>query len=446
MGRNIALNIANKDFRVSVCNREEGEEYNAVQDFINTEKHSNIKGYLNIKEFVLSLERPRKVLIMVTAGTAVDHVVLQLLKHMDHNDIIIDGGNSNYIDTQKRVDKHNIRYLGCGVSGGQYGALNGPSMMLGGSNSAWLEVQNLFKSIASKREDGSPCCYWFGEGGAGHFIKMVHNGIEYAMMQAIAEAYDILRKVLFMSNVDISLLFEKWNNQELNSYLMQASSRVLSIKERQGYLVDGVIDRSNQKGTGIDFAICSLRYGVATPTIIEAINSRFVSCSEYRMPGGRQQDIDKYNGIEKAIFDSIYCSYIVAFFQGMSLIQEASNINSWDVDLGEVVSVWDEGCIVKSSIFKKMSECLQPSLSIQMLINEKRKARFKSLSKVVTVGAESGIPVSVFSSALNYYYSILADELPANLIQLQREYFGSHGFERVKEPGKLYHFDINYDL
>ena len=270
MGRNIALNIANKDFRVSVCNREEGEEYNAVQDFINTEKHSNIKGYLNIKEFVLSLERPRKVLIMVTAGTAVDHVVLQLLKHMDHNDIIIDGGNSNYIDTQKRVDKHNIRYLGCGVSGGQYGALNGPSMMLGGSNSAWLEVQNLFKSIASKREDGSPCCYWFGEGGAGHFIKMVHNGIEYAMMQAIAEAYDILRKVLFMSNVDISLLFEKWNNQELNSYLMQASSRVLSIKERQGYLVDGVIDglhsglRDGSRGGVVAGARAGLRAGGRT--------------------------------------------------------------------------------------------------------------------------------------------------------------------------------------
>jgi 6-phosphogluconate dehydrogenase len=439
MGKNIALNIANKGFLVSVCNRNEGEECNIVQDFITTERQSNIEGYANIEEFVLSLEKPRKVLIMITAGLAVDEIILQLMKYMDPDDIIIDGGNSNYLDTQKRADKYNIRYLGCGISGGWYGALNGPSMMLGGSSSAWLEVQNLFESIASKREDGSACCDWFGKGGAGHFIKMIHNGIEYAMMQSIAESYDMLREISLMPNNSISSLFKEWNSQELNSYLMKASSEVLLVKDKEESLIDNVIDKSGQKGTGIDFSICALKHGVPTPTISAATNARFISSSEYRNAHNHQKTIKNSNNIKKILFDSIYCSYVVAFFQGMGLIQRVSDANSWNVSLGEVASVWEEGCIVKSSIFRKLSKDLEPKLSVQMLLEESIKTRFESLSKAVVLGVENRIPVPVFSSSLNYYYSLLADSLPANLIQLQREYFGSHGFEKIKNPGQLYH-------
>ncbi len=453
MGKNIALNFASKNFSVSVYNRNTGEESDIVKDFIATENTVHIQGFIDVREFILSLKQPRKVLIMITSGSAVDEVICQIVKYMDSDDIVIDGGNSNYLDTQKRVEKYDIRYLGCGVSGGWYGALNGPSMMLGGSNSAWLEVRDLFQAIASKRDNQTACCNWFGKDGAGHFIKMIHNGIEYAMMQSIAESYDMLRKISFMSNNDISSVFKKWNDKELNSYLMEVSSEILLIKDKDSYLIDNIIDRSSQKGTGIDFAICSLKYGVPTPTIIEAINARFISCSEYRgyassaysSNTGSNQNTDFLSEI---LFDSIFCSYVIAFFQGMSLIQKVSDVNSWDIDLMEVASVWEEGCIIKASIFKELSKYLEPRLSTEILLVKLTKSKIENLSKVANFGMNNGVPTPVLSSSLNYYRSIFSDSLPANLIQLQRESFGSHGFEKVGRPGQLCHFtkECNYDI
>jgi len=446
MGRNIALNIAYKGYSVSVYNRTVKGEIDIVKDFTSTEASSNIQGFKKVKEFVLSLKSPRRVLIMITAGGPVDEAIAQIIKYMNPEDIIIDGGNSNYLDTQRRVNECSVRYLGCGVSGGWYGALNGPSMMFGGSNSAWNEVQDLFKSIASKRKDQSSCCDYFGDGGSGHFIKMVHNGIEYAMMQSIAESYDFLKKVALMSNDDIALLFKEWNDKELNSYLMQVSSAVLSVKDQEGSLIDNVVDRSSQKGTGIDFSICSLKYGVATPAIVEATHTRFISFSEYRNSNNNnQKDTEKCNDIEKILFDSIYCSYVVSFFQGMSLVQKVSEVDSLDINLSSVASVWEEGCIVKSSIFKEAVEHLEPKLSVKMLLKESMRMKFENLSKAVILGAKNNIPVPIFSSSLNYYNSIIADGLPANLIQLQREYFGSHGFEKVGEMGQLHHFSEDHD-
>ncbi len=446
MGKSIALNIANKGFLVSVYNRNVEGESHIVEDFVSTEAPSNIEGFNNIKEFVLSLEKPRKVLIMITSGSAVDKAICQIMPYMNSNDIIIDGGNSNYLDTKMRVKKYDVRYLGCGVSGGWYGALKGPSMMIGGSNSAWNETKDLFQSIASKRENQSACCHWFGENGAGHFIKMIHNGIEYAMMQSIAESYDVLRKIVPMSNSDISSVFEEWNNKELDSYLMKVSSEVLLIKDKDGCLIDNVIDRSGQKGTGIDFAICSLKYGVPTPTIVESINARFVSSFEYRTDASSTHSYKEAhrssNVLLEVLFDSVYCSYVIAFFQGMSLIQKVSDDQSWNVDLMEVAAVWEEGCIIKSEIFKDLSKYLESRLSVRMLLKELTKSKVENLSKAISVGMENRVPVPVFSSSLNYYYSTCSNKLPANLIQLQREYFGSHGFEKIGDPGRSCHFYV----
>ena len=450
MGRNIALNIADKGFLVSVYNRNIEGEFHIVEDFLSTEAPSNVQGFNNVKEFVLSLEQPRKVLIMITSGSAVDEAICQIMPYMDSNDIIIDGGNSNYLDTKVRVEKYDVRYLGCGISGGWYGALNGPSMMIGGSNSAWNDTRYLFQLIASKRNNQSSCCHWFGENGAGHFIKMIHNGIEYAMMQSIAESYDVLRKIASMSNNDISSVFEEWNNKELNSYLMKVSSEVLLIKDKSGCLIDNVIDRSSQKGTGIDFAICALKYGVPAPTIIESINARFVSSSEYRINtfsmNSYKEAHQSPNVLLEVLFDSVYCSYVIAFFQGMDLVQKVSDDQSWNIDLMDVAAVWEEGCIIKSEIFKDLAKYLESKLSVQMLLEKLTKSKVENLSKAIGIGMENGVPMPVFSSSLNYYYSTCSNKLPANLIQLQREYFGSHGFEKIEAPGRICHFGVDLDI
>jgi len=404
MGRNIALNIADKGFLVSVYNRNIEGEFHIVEDFLSTEAPSNVQGFNNVKEFVLSLEQPRKVLIMITSGSAVDEAICQIMPYMDSNDIIIDGGNSNYLDTKVRVEKYDVRYLGCGISGGWYGALNGPSMMIGGSNSAWNETRYLFQLIASKRNN--------------------HN--------------------------DISSVFEEWNNKELNSYLMKVSSEVLLIKDKSGCLIDNVIDRSSQKGTGIDFAICALKYGVPAPTIIESINARFVSSSEYRINtfsmNSYKEAHQSPNVLLEVLFDSVYCSYVIAFFQGMDLVQKVSDDQSWNIDLMDVAAVWEEGCIIKSEIFKDLAKYLESKLSVQMLLEKLTKSKVENLSKAIGIGMENGVPMPVFSSSLNYYYSTCSNKLPANLIQLQREYFGSHGFEKIEAPGRICHFGVDLDI
>ena len=446
MGRNIALNIANQGFLVSVYNRDTEGGGDTLGDFLSQGVPVNLYRFSNVKDFVLSLECPRKVLIMVTAGSAVDEVIEQIMPYMDADDIVIDGGNSSYLDTQTRISKYPMRYLGCGISGGWYGALHGPSMMIGGSHSAWFESQEIFQAIAAKRDNQLACCYWFGEDGAGHFIKMVHNGIEYAMMQSIAESYDVLRRVEGLSNDDIASIFGEWNGKELNSYLMRISSEVLALKDDEGCLVDSVVDKSSQKGTGIDFSICSLKYGIPTPTIIAATAARFLSFSQHRkhIPFNQVERNDAKQAPSYAIlqdvFNSIYCTYVVAFFQGMDLIQEVSKQQGWNIDLKEVASVWEAGCVIKAEIFKQLSKELTLGLSNQMVFCGLTEDRIHGLAKIIGTSATHGIPVPVFSSVLDYYYGISSSRLPAGLIQLQREYFGSHGFERIDNFGAVFHF------
>jgi 6-phosphogluconate dehydrogenase len=448
MGKNITLNLIDKGFLVSVYNRSTNEEVDVVNNFISEINDKRIKGFIDIKNFVLSIKKPRKILIMVKSGLSVDDTICQIVQYTDSEDIVIDGGNSNYLDTEKRIKKYNVRYLGLGISGGWYGALHGPSMMFGGSKSAWFDVQYLFQKISSKGENQITCCNWFGAGGAGHFIKMVHNGIEYAMMQSIAESYDILRKTTAMSNTDISSIFRDWHDGDLNSYLMEISSKSLLVKDGTDYLIDNIIDRSSQKGTGIDFAVCSLKHGVSTPTIIEAINARFISCSKYRendMPQDECINLHRdYNEITGMLFDSVYCSYIVAIFQGLSLIHKVSEVKLWDIDLVKVMSVWEEGCIIKASIFKELCKYLDKGLVVDILFEELTVQKIENLSKVICFGLGNNIPLPVFTSTLNYHNSISSNKLPANLIQLQREYFGSHGFEKLTHPGELFHLDSEH--
>ncbi len=445
MGKNITLNLIDKGFLVSVCNRSINGEVDVVNNFVAKSNNESINGFNDIENFVLSIKKPRKILIMVTTGPAVDETIGQIMQYMSAEDIIIDGGNSNYLDTEIRIKKYDVRYLGCGISGGWYGALQGPSMMFGGSNSAWLDVQDLFQKISSKSESQAACCDWFGYGGAGHFIKMVHNGIEYAMMQSIAEAYDMLIKTTVMSNTDISSIFREWNDGDLNSYLMEISSKSLLIRDGSDYLIDNIIDKSSQKGTGIDFVVCSLKYGVPTPTIIEAINARFISCSEYRKnSNSRYKRVNlhqDYGEISNMLFDSVYCSYITAIFQGLNLIQKVSKVKAWDVDLVKVISVWEEGCIIKASALKELCKYLDKGLVVDVLFKELTTQKIENLSKVVCFGASSKIPLPVFTSTLNYHYSISSKNLPANLIQLQREYFGSHGYEKTTHPGESFYLD-----
>ena len=443
MGKNITLNLIDKGFLVSVYNRSTNKEVDVVNNFVSEINDKSIKGYIDIENFVLSIKKPRKILILVKSGPVVDDIVYQIVQYTDSEDIVIDGGNSNYLDTEKRINKFDVRYLGLGISGGWYGALHGPSMMFGGSNSAWLDVQYLFQKISSKSENQTTCCDWFGSGGAGHFIKMIHNGIEYAMMQSIAESYDVLKKTTAMSNTDISSIFREWDDGDLHSYLMEISSKSLLIRDGKDYLIDNILDRSSQKGTGIDFAVCSLRYGISTPTIIEAINARFISYSEYRKNNVYQHEgINLYQDpseISSMLFDSVYCSYIVAIFQGLSLIQKVSEVKSWDIDLMKVISVWEEGCIIKASVFKELCKYLDNGLVVDILFKELTVEKIENLSKVVRLGARNSIPLPVFMSTLNYQYSISSSKLPANLIQLQREYFGSHGLEKLTHPDKLFH-------
>ena len=272
---------------------------------------------------------------------------------------------------------------------------------------------------------------------------MIHNGIEYAMMQSISESYDVLKKTTTMSNTDISSIFREWDDGDLHSYLMEISSKSLLIRDGKDYLIDNILDRSSQKGTGIDFAICALRYGISTPTIIEAINARFISYSEYRKNNVYQHEginlYQDHSEISSMLFDSVYCSYIVAIFQGLSLIQKVSKVKSWDIDLMKVISVWEEGCIIKASVFKELCKYLDNGLVVDILFKELTVEKIQNLSKVVRLGARSSIPLPVFMSTLNYQYSISSSKLPANLIQLQREYFGSHGLEKLTHPDELFH-------
>ncbi|NLO99825.1 MAG: decarboxylating NADP(+)-dependent phosphogluconate dehydrogenase [Clostridiaceae bacterium] len=453
MGENLVMNMESKGFTVAVFNRSTEKVTNFVEG---RAKGKNIIGTYSIKELVENLKTPRKVMLMVKAGKPVDDFIEMIIPHLEKGDIIIDGGNSHFPDTIRRtkyVESKGLLYVGTGVSGGEEGALKGPSMMPGGSNEAWQHVKPIFQSISAKVEDGSPCCDWVGSDGAGHFVKMVHNGIEYGDMQLICEAYHLMKDYLGMTAQEMHEVFKEWNEGDLDSYLIEITRDILAYKDTDGEpIVDKILDTAGQKGTGKWTAISSLDEGIPLTLIGEAVFSRCLSAlKEERVAASKILTGPKpeFNGDKKAFIDAIkdalYASKIVSYAQGYTLLQAAAQTYNWDLKYGEIALMWRGGCIIRSIFLGKIKEAFDKNPKLTNLLLdpffkdkvEKAQANWR---KVVSEAVLNGIPVPAFASALNYYDGYRCERLPANLLQAQRDYFGAHTYERLDKPrGEYFH-------
>jgi 6-phosphogluconate dehydrogenase len=449
MGENLVLNMESRGFSVSVFNR----TVEKVDTFINGRASGkNIHGAHSIKELCDSLEKPRKVMLMVKAGKPVDAFIGQLIPSLEPGDILIDGGNSLFHDTIRRtklLEEKGLYYLGTGVSGGEEGALNGPSIMPGGSRQAWQHIKPIFQKIAAKAEDGAPCCEYIGPDGSGHYVKMVHNGIEYGDMQIICEAYHLLKNSLNLSYEEMQKIFLAWNSGELDSYLIQITADILKKKDHETGkpMVEVILDRAGQKGTGKWTSQNALDMGVPAPTIAEAVFARCMSAVKTeRMKASRTLTgpTEKYQGAAKELIDAIqaalYASKICSYAQGFALMRAASEENGWDLHYGEIASIWRNGCIIRARFLDRIKDAFDRNNKLENLlldpffkgVIEKTQNKWRM---VVSTSAETGIPVPAFSSALAYYDSYRSERLPANLLQAQRDYFGAHTYERVDREG-----------
>ena len=467
MGENLALNIENKGYTVAVFDirPERPDEFagskGAGKRFISV--HS-------LPELAASLERPRKILMMIKAGEPVDQVIQSLLPILDEGDVIIDGGNSNFADTERRikqVEAKGILYIGMGVSGGEEGALNGPSLMPGGSAAAWPLVQPLLQTIAA-HIDTIPCCNWIGAGGAGHFVKMVHNGIEYGDMQLICEIYDIMRKVLKMPNEVMSTVFSDWNKGELCSYLIEITANIFNYRDTDGsYLIDKIADTAAQKGTGKWAGMTALSESVPLTLITESVYARCLSSQrtqrietaeifsglQTKAPNAVGTSVAEQSGTSAAdsdeilqiLHDALYAAKIISYAQGFELIKTADVHYGWGIDLGELALLWRGGCIIRSVFLKKISEAYIRNKDLQNLIadsyfSEVLRRTQLALRQAVTFAVLNGVPVPALSAALAWFDGIRCTHLPANLLQAQRDYFGAHTYERTdKERGVFFH-------
>ena len=448
MGQSLVLNIENKGFSVSVFNWTPEETKTFMANKVKCEK---ITAYYDIKDFVRSLTRPRKVFLMIKAGKPVDNMIQELLPCLQKGDLIIDGGNSYFKDTSRRIEElkqKGILYLGVGVSGGEEGALNGPSLMPGGSKEAYDLVKNILLKIAARTEEG-PCCIYAGNNSAGHFVKMLHNGIEYAIMQGISEVYDILRKVLKLSSEEIGEIFENWNKGELNSFLMEISYKVMKRKDEitNKPMVEIILDKAGQKGTGKWTAETSLDLGIPTPSLNAAVEARELSFfKEQRMDLSKkvsksdpQISVDK----EKLINDlrkSLLFSDFLIFSQGLWLMAEASNIYNYDVDIPGVLKIWKGGCIIRSKMLDFIIQIIKENKDNVNLLNNEKSLLFlldklNSVKYVTSIAKDYHIPTPVLNTCLDYFFSLTEENLPANLIQAQRDFFGAHTYNRIDKEG-----------
>jgi 6-phosphogluconate dehydrogenase len=453
MGENLVLNMESKGFQVAVFNRTTQK----VDEFLaGRAKGKNITGAHTIEELISSLERPRKIMIMVKAGKAVDEMIETLIPHLEPGDIIIDGGNTHFPDTNRRtayVESKGLLYIGTGVSGGEEGALLGPSIMPGGSKKAWPSVKPIFQAIAAKVDGGTPCCDWVGENGAGHFVKMVHNGIEYGDMQLITEAYQIMRDLLGMTADEMHLVFKEWNKGDLDSYLIEITRDILAYKDTDGKpLVDKILDTAGQKGTGKWTAVAALDLGIPLTLIGEAVFSRCLSAiKEERVKASQilKGPNAKFSG-DKVKFlsdlkDAVYASKIVSYAQGYSLMKAAADEYKWDLNYGGIALMWRGGCIIRSAFLGKIKEAFDNKKSIANLLldpffKDKVDKSQQGWRNVVATAVMNGIPVPSISSALGYYDGYRCEKLPANLLQAQRDYFGAHTYERTDKPrGEFFH-------
>ncbi len=456
MGQNLALNINDHGFRVAVFNR----TVEKVTRFINNEAQgTDIIGAYNAEEFVKSLKRPRKLILMIKAGDAVDTAIAQLAPLLDDGDIIIDGGNSNFRDTIRRakeVEAMGKLYIGAGVSGGEEGARYGPSIMPGGSAAAWEAVKPILQSVAAKVADGTPCCDWVGEDGAGHFVKMVHNGIEYGDMQLICEAYHLLSQVLGLTELEISAVFTGWNKGILESFLIEITGKILAHLDEDGQpLLRKILDVASQKGTGKWTAVTALEEGTPLTLIGEAVFARFLSAiKEQRVAAAKvlSGPSVKFSGDRKQFIDNleqaVYAAKIISYTQGYMLMRDAARSFDWELNYGGVALMWREGCIIRSAFLGEIQEAYarNPALENPLLDSYFSNAVIEAQSawrQTVMTGIEHGIPLPIMSGALAFYDGYRSANLPANLLQAQRDYFGAHTYERV-DRARGEHFHTNW--
>lgn len=452
MGQNLALNIARKGYSVAVYNRSPKR----TEDLLKRVKEEKIIPTYDLKEFIDSLQKPRKIILMVKAGKPVDQMIEQLLPYLENGDLIIDGGNSHYLDTNRRLEElseKGIFFLGMGVSGGEYGALHGPSLMPGGSKEAYEMVEEILLKIAAKSDEG-PCCTYVGNTSAGHFVKMVHNGIEYAIMQAIAEVYDIMRKVLKMDTKEIGNTFENWNRGELNSFLVEITYKIMrKIDEETGKpLVDLILDKAEQKGTGKWTAQAALDLGIPTPSLNLSLIARVIShfkkdresLAEMFTKEILNVTVDKdemLEDLEKSLLFSIF----LAFSQGLWLIFQASETYNYNINLLEVLRIWKNGCIIRAKMLDFLKDILKKDPSNVYLLKAEDsisflKEKVNSVMRVTEIARKFFVPTPVLNSSLDFLFSMTEKNLPANLIQAQRDFFGAHTFERVDKEG-VFHIE-----
>ena len=454
MGQNLVLNMNDHGFKVAVFNR----TVSKVDDFIaNEAKGTQVVGAHSIEELAALLKRPRRIMLMVKAGDTVDQMIDHVLPHLEAGDIVIDGGNSLFTDSNRRTkylaDK-GILFIGTGVSGGEEGARLGPSIMPGGNPAAWPHVKNIFQAIAAKVEDGTPCCDWVGENGAGHYVKMVHNGIEYGDMQLICEAYDLLQRGLGLNADELAEVFTDWNKGELDSYLIEISSHIFAKKDEDGQpIVDKILDTAGQKGTGKWTVFSSLDLGQPVTLIGESVFARCLSAlKEERVnaskilegPAAKTAASDRAEFIEN-VRRALYCSKIISYAQGYMLLRAAAKENGWNLNMGGIALMWRGGCIIRSRFLGKIKDAFDKNPAIENLLldsffftalNQYQASWRKALIHAV----EMGVPTPAFSTALAFFDGYRTARLPANLLQAQRDYFGAHTYERIDKPrGEFFH-------
>lgn len=453
MGENLVLNMESKGYTVAVYNRTTRK----VDQFVEGRgKGKNIIGTRSLPELVDSLERPRKIIIMVKAGAPVDDFINKIIPCLDKGDVLIDGGNTHFPDTNRRtafLEEKGLLYIGTGVSGGEEGALKGPSIMPGGSKEAWPLVKEIFQNIAAKVDDGTPCCDWVGENGAGHFVKMVHNGIEYGDMQLICEAYQLMKDMLGMSAGEMHEVFKTWNEGDLDSYLIEITRDILGYKDEDGTpMVDKILDTAGQKGTGKWTGVTALELGVPLTLIGESVFSRCLSAQkeerveaskilkgpEISFTGNRAEFIEDLR-------QALYASKMVSYAQGYALMREAAAEYGWDLNYGGIALMWRGGCIIRSAFLSRIKEAFdrEPGLKNLMLdpfFRDTLHSAQEGWRRVVATAVSGGIPAPALSSALAYYDGYRCERLPANLLQAQRDYFGAHTYELLDRPrGEFFH-------
>ncbi|MDO6571322.1 decarboxylating NADP(+)-dependent phosphogluconate dehydrogenase [Gilvimarinus sp. 2_MG-2023] len=453
MGENLILNMESKGFTVTAYNRSVDKVTNFIEG---RAKGKNIRGAASIEELVASLEKPRKIMLMVKAGAPVDAFIEQLIPHLDKGDIIIDGGNTHFPDTNRRVEylrEKGLHFIGAGVSGGEEGALIGPSIMPGGAPEAWEYVKPIFQGIAAKVEDGSPCCDWVGENGAGHFVKMVHNGIEYGDMQLLCEAYQIMKELLGMSADEIHQVFAEWNKTELDSYLVEISRDIMAFKDEDGEpLVEKILDTAGQKGTGKWTGVVALDFGVPLTLIAESVFARCISAlKDERVEASKvlTGPAKNFTGDKTAFIEdlrqAVLAAKIVSYAQGYTLMREAAKEFGWNLNYGGIALMWRGGCIIRSAFLGDIKKAFDknPDLNNLLLDDYFKGVVVESQQgwrNVAATAITNGVPVPCLTAALNYFDGYRTERLPANLLQAQRDYFGAHTYERLDKPrGEFFH-------